>query len=189
MELARTNPYSYTLKPRLGTALQLLEATDYVMRRMREFAHPFLVLQGMADVVTDPALAKAFHDQAASEEKEIKLYEDFWHSLTAGELEPNVDQVFQDIFDWYVGWPCSVGVHCTVLLHPVPSSSRARTPIMSQGRPAAGQAAADAHGADAVVAACRCWWRCGGGDDATEQEPPAAVPALIGGIDQDSSVK
>ena len=32
LELARTNPYSYTLKPRLGTALQLLEATDYVTR-------------------------------------------------------------------------------------------------------------------------------------------------------------
>lgn len=32
LELARKNPYSYTLKPRLGTALQLLEATDYVTR-------------------------------------------------------------------------------------------------------------------------------------------------------------
>lgn len=32
LELALRNPYSYTLKPRLGTALQLLEATDYVTR-------------------------------------------------------------------------------------------------------------------------------------------------------------
>lgn len=32
LELARRNPYSYTLKPRLGTALQLLDATEYVTR-------------------------------------------------------------------------------------------------------------------------------------------------------------
>lgn len=35
--------------------------------RMRDFSHPFLVLQGLADTVTDPALARAFHDLAASE--------------------------------------------------------------------------------------------------------------------------
>lgn len=96
LELARRNPYSYTLKPRLGTALQLLDATDYVTRwvessgimrlwfiqralvgnhhvphgihrRMGDFAHPMLVLQGMADAITDPQLAKEFHDRAASE--------------------------------------------------------------------------------------------------------------------------
>jgi alpha-beta hydrolase superfamily lysophospholipase len=67
LELARRNPYSYTLKPRLGTALQLLEATEYVTRRMSDFTQPFLVLQGLADVVTDPKLAKEFHDRAASE--------------------------------------------------------------------------------------------------------------------------
>lgn len=37
---------------------------------MGDFAHPFLVLQGMADVVTDPKLAQAFHDTAASEVRE-----------------------------------------------------------------------------------------------------------------------
>lgn len=35
------------------------------------------------------------------QDREIKLYEGFWHSLTAGELEKNVDQVFFDIFAWY----------------------------------------------------------------------------------------
>lgn len=34
---------------------------------MADFQHPFLVLQGLADTVTDPALAQAFHDMAASE--------------------------------------------------------------------------------------------------------------------------
>lgn len=33
---------------------------------MADFTHPFLVLQGLADTVTDPALAKVFHDRAAS---------------------------------------------------------------------------------------------------------------------------
>lgn len=30
------------------------------------------------------------------------MYEGFWHSLTAGELEENIDQVFSDIFTWCV---------------------------------------------------------------------------------------
>lgn len=34
---------------------------------MGDFAHPMLVLQGMADAITDPQLAKEFHDRAASE--------------------------------------------------------------------------------------------------------------------------
>jgi alpha-beta hydrolase superfamily lysophospholipase len=66
LRLAKANPYSYTLKPRLGTALQLLEATESVSRRMEDFRLPFLLLQGLEDTVTDPSLAQEFYRRAGS---------------------------------------------------------------------------------------------------------------------------
>lgn len=45
---------------------------------MADFVHPFLVLQGLADTVTDPALAKAFHDTAASEVGGGRLCSHVW---------------------------------------------------------------------------------------------------------------
>jgi hypothetical protein len=36
------------------------------------------------------------------QDRELKLYKGYWHSLTAGELEENVDRVFADIFAWCV---------------------------------------------------------------------------------------
>ena len=60
------NPYCYTYKPRLATALQLLEATESVNRQMEDFDLPLLVLQGLADMVTDPAIAQEFYRRAGS---------------------------------------------------------------------------------------------------------------------------
>ncbi len=100
LHLARNSPYAYRLKPRLGTALSLIEATEEVARRMEEVKHPFLILQGGGDVVTSPELAQEFHDRASSQDKEFKLYDGLWHSLVAGELKENVDLVYADIFAW-----------------------------------------------------------------------------------------
>eukprot|EP00624_Nannochloropsis_granulata_P007909 evm.model.NODE_9982_length_8495_cov_32.505829.2 len=61
LEMARNSPYGYRMKPRLGTALQLLEATEEVARRMEEVEHPFILLQGDADVVTCPEVIKVMN--------------------------------------------------------------------------------------------------------------------------------
>ena len=55
-----TNPPSLPpLPPSLPPSLpQLLEATEEVTRRMEEVEHPFLILQGSADVVTCPEVVK-----------------------------------------------------------------------------------------------------------------------------------
>jgi len=39
-------------------------------------------------------------DEAASNDKDIKLYEGVWHSLTSGEPDEIIDGVFQDAAKW-----------------------------------------------------------------------------------------
>jgi hypothetical protein len=45
LEEALQNPYAYRLKPRLATAMQLLQTTDTIGRQMEDFDLPVIVLQ------------------------------------------------------------------------------------------------------------------------------------------------
>ena len=49
--------------------------------RMKEFRHPVLVLAGSADRIADPSAGKAFVAQAASSDKEFRLYDGLRHEL------------------------------------------------------------------------------------------------------------
>jgi len=42
-------------------------------RRFSEFKSPFIVLQGTADKVCDPAGSQMFYDHAASDNKQLKV--------------------------------------------------------------------------------------------------------------------
>lgn len=96
----RRNPYSYTAKPRLATAVTLLNVSNELESRLGEVTIPFLLLHGEADTVTDPSVSKALYQKANSSDKTFKLYPEMWHSLTEGEPDENVDIVFKDIFAW-----------------------------------------------------------------------------------------
>lgn len=56
---------------------------------------PFLLLQGEADVVTDPSSSVELYQKAKSEDKTLKLYPGMWHSLFEGELDENAEIVFK----------------------------------------------------------------------------------------------
>mmetsp|Transcript_17654 Transcript_17654/g.46591 ORF Transcript_17654/g.46591 Transcript_17654/m.46591 type:complete len:369 (+) Transcript_17654:47-1153(+) len=79
---ADTNPFSLRgLKPRLGTALQLGFAfPDWMKHQLANVRAPFLVLHGAADRITDPSMSQRLHDQAASTDKQIKIYDGACHS-------------------------------------------------------------------------------------------------------------
>ncbi|GLT83032.1 hypothetical protein SLE2022_013450 [Rubroshorea leprosula] len=94
------NPERYRGKPRLGTVLELLRATEYLGKRLDEVSLSFLVLHGSEDAVTDPAVSIALYEEAKSEDKTIKIYEGMMHSLLFGELEENIEIVRNDMFDW-----------------------------------------------------------------------------------------
>nr|AOS51476.1 caffeoyl shikimate esterase [Calamus jenkinsianus] len=99
-KVAASNPQRYQGKPRLGTVVELLRATDDLGCRLSEVTLPFLVLHGSADVVTDPAVSQALYDAARSEDKTIKIYEGMMHSLLFGETDENVALVRNDILTW-----------------------------------------------------------------------------------------
>lgn len=99
-EKTRSSPYTYTDKPRLLTALTMLQTSEDLEKRLDEVTLPFLLLHGDADTVTEPAISQALYDRARSTDKTFKLYPGFWHCLTEGELDENVEVVFKDMFEW-----------------------------------------------------------------------------------------
>jgi acylglycerol lipase len=94
------NPYLYRGKPRVKTALELLNASIALEKRLDQVTIPFLLLQGEADIITDPEISKELYESAKSPDKEIKLYPGMWHSLTLGESDEDINLVFNDILQW-----------------------------------------------------------------------------------------
>ncbi|KAL6856129.1 hypothetical protein ACP4OV_018931 [Aristida adscensionis] len=98
--VAARNPVRYSGRPRLGTVVELLRATDELARRLGEVTVPFLVVHGSADEVTDPDVSRTLYEAAASEDKAIKIYDGMLHSLLFGEPEENIERVRGDILAW-----------------------------------------------------------------------------------------
>uniref|UniRef100_A0A0D9X0E9 Serine aminopeptidase S33 domain-containing protein n=1 Tax=Leersia perrieri TaxID=77586 RepID=A0A0D9X0E9_9ORYZ len=98
--VAARNPVRYSGRPRLGTVVELLRATDELGGRLDEVTVPFLVVHGSADEVTDPAVSQALYDAAASEDKTIRIYDGMLHSLLFGEPDENIQRVRADILAW-----------------------------------------------------------------------------------------
>lgn len=67
------------------------------MRNFKSINVPFFVLHGTADKVTDPLASQDLYNEAASEFKDIKLYEGFLHDLL---FEPEREEIAQDIINW-----------------------------------------------------------------------------------------
>lgn len=97
--LASRVPLCFGRNPRLATARELIDASQFISSHMSEFDAPFLVLHGLADTVTDPTLSQALYDESKSKDKSIRLYEGMWHSLF-GEPDENAHMVFQDCISW-----------------------------------------------------------------------------------------
>ncbi|KAF0905971.1 hypothetical protein E2562_008993 [Oryza meyeriana var. granulata] len=98
--VAARNPVRYNGRPRLGTVVELLRATDELGARLGEVTIPFLVVHGSADEVTDPAISRALYDAAASKDKTIKMYDGMLHSMLFGEPDENIERVRADILAW-----------------------------------------------------------------------------------------
>ncbi|MCO5561287.1 hypothetical protein L7F22_014908 [Adiantum nelumboides] len=94
------NVVAYKERPRLKTALELLRATDEISSRLQEVSLPLLILHGERDVVTDPSVSKALHEQAKSIDKTLHIYKDAWHSVLEGEPDDVILRAFNDIRSW-----------------------------------------------------------------------------------------
>ncbi|XP_042492293.1 monoacylglycerol lipase-like [Macadamia integrifolia] len=92
-----TDPLVYTGPIRVRTGLEILRISSYLLRNMKSVTVPFLVLHGTADRVTDPLASQDLYNVAASEFKDIILYEGFLHDLL---FEPEHEEVAGDIINW-----------------------------------------------------------------------------------------
>ncbi|GAB2288861.1 hypothetical protein Dimus_023169 [Dionaea muscipula] len=99
-ELTAYNVIAYKDKPRLRTAVELLNTTGEIERQLDQVSLPLLILHGEADMVTDPSVSKALYEKASSKDKKLILYKDSYHSLLEGEPDEVIFRVFTDIIQW-----------------------------------------------------------------------------------------
>ncbi|XP_043719850.1 monoacylglycerol lipase [Telopea speciosissima] len=92
-----TDPLVYTGPIRVRTGHEILRISSYLLRNMKSVTVPFLVLHGTADRVTDPLASQELYNVAASEFKDIILYEGFLHDLL---FEPEREGIAGDIINW-----------------------------------------------------------------------------------------
>lgn len=99
-EQAAYNVIAYKDKPRLRTAVEMLNTTEEIERRLKEVSLPLLILHGDADTVTDPSVSKALYENASCSDKKLKLYKDAYHALLEGEPDELITEIFGDIISW-----------------------------------------------------------------------------------------
>ncbi|KAK7291428.1 hypothetical protein RIF29_06564 [Crotalaria pallida] len=99
-KLAPFNVLLYKDKPRLGTALELLKATQELEQRLEEVSLPLLIMHGEADIITDPSASKALYEKASATDKKLCLYKDAFHTLLEGEPDETIFHVLGDIVSW-----------------------------------------------------------------------------------------
>ncbi|KAF1859341.1 hypothetical protein Lal_00009925 [Lupinus albus] len=99
-KLAPYNVLLYKDKPRLGTALELLKATQELEQRLEDVSLPLLIMHGEADIITDPSASKALYEKANAKDKKLCLYKDAFHTLLEGEPDETIFHVLGDIISW-----------------------------------------------------------------------------------------
>ncbi|XP_057434773.1 uncharacterized protein LOC130727610 [Lotus japonicus] len=92
-----SDPLVYTGPIRVRTGHEILRISSYLMRNFKSVTVPFFVLHGTADKVTDPLASQDLYNKAASEFKDIKLYDGFLHDLL---FEPEREEIALDIINW-----------------------------------------------------------------------------------------
>ncbi|XP_062022298.1 uncharacterized protein LOC133738727 [Rosa rugosa] len=92
-----SDPLVYTGPIRVRTGYEILRISAHLTRNFKFVTVPFFVLHGTADRVTDPLASQDLYTEAASEFKDIKLYDGFLHDLL---FEPEREEIAQDIIDW-----------------------------------------------------------------------------------------
>ncbi|XP_028800154.1 caffeoylshikimate esterase [Neltuma alba] len=99
-KLAPYNVLLYKDKPRLGSALELLKATQEIEQRLEEVSLPLLIMHGESDMITDPSASKALYEKARVQDKKFRLYKNAYHDLLEGEPDETISSVLDDIISW-----------------------------------------------------------------------------------------
>jgi len=98
-ERAAADPMVYHGRPRLMTAWQMRDAVLDVQSLLDKYDLPFLCQHGDADKVTSVQASRELHEKAISKDKDIIIYEGFWHALLA-EPDGGAERVRDDMINW-----------------------------------------------------------------------------------------
>ncbi|XP_062118087.1 uncharacterized protein LOC133831708 [Humulus lupulus] len=97
LEAKYSDPLVYTGSIRVRTGYEILKITSYLQQNLRKLRVPFLVLHGKADTITDPEASQKLYEEAASADKDIKLFDGLLHDLL---FEPERQEIMEDIIEW-----------------------------------------------------------------------------------------
>jgi acylglycerol lipase len=91
------DPLVHTGKTTARLAAELLKAMARVTAEATRITLPILLVQGSADRLVDPHGAQMLYDTASSGDKQIEIYEGFYHEVFN---EPEHNQVLRDVETW-----------------------------------------------------------------------------------------
>ncbi len=97
LEQYMNDPLIYLKGTRARTGAELIKTIKQISNRFAELNVPLLVLHGGADRLTMPGGSQRLYDEAASADKQIKLYPGLYHELI---FEPERDEIIEDICNW-----------------------------------------------------------------------------------------
>jgi acylglycerol lipase len=91
------DPLVYKGKTTARLAAEMLKAMQRVSAEATKITLPVMVLQGSADKLVDPTGARMLYDAVGSADKEIRIYDGFYHEVFN---EPEHDKVLRDVEKW-----------------------------------------------------------------------------------------
>jgi alpha-beta hydrolase superfamily lysophospholipase len=92
-----SDPLVHTGKTTARLAAEMLKAMQNVSGQATRITLPIMIVQGSADKLVDPAGAQMLYDAVSSADKEIRIYDGFYHEVFN---EPEHDKVLRDVEIW-----------------------------------------------------------------------------------------
>jgi alpha-beta hydrolase superfamily lysophospholipase len=92
-----SDPLVFKGKTTARLAAEMVKAMQHVSAAATKITLPILIVQGGADKLVDPAGAQMLYDAVSSADKEIKIYDGFYHEVFN---EPEHDRVLRDVEIW-----------------------------------------------------------------------------------------
>jgi alpha-beta hydrolase superfamily lysophospholipase len=97
VERYRKDPLVFTGKVTSRLAEQLFSTMTYIGNRLGILKLPMLILHGSEDGLTSPEGAKMLHENIASDDKKLIIYDGLYHEVYN---EPEQEAVMSDVADW-----------------------------------------------------------------------------------------
>ncbi len=92
-----SDPLVHRGKTTARLAAEMLKAMQRISAEAGKITLPILIVQGSADRLVDPAGARMLYDTVGSVDKEIRIYEGFYHEVFN---EPEREKVLCDVERW-----------------------------------------------------------------------------------------